>query len=847
LIESKLDKKHTRPFILWFSELGRNDLEIAGGKGANLGELFQGGFPVPTGFVVTTAAYDCFVENNRLGQVISRALWEERDSGTTIRSAFEVASVPPEIEREIFTAYEKLGQNSVAVRSSATAEDLAGAAFAGQQDTFLNIIGTEALLTAVRRCFASLWTDRAIAYRKRQNIDQYTVKIAVVVQHMVAAEVAGVMFTANPVTGAQDEIVIDSNPGLGEAIVSGLVTPDHFVLRKRWLGWNIAERRRGRHEVIIKPRSGGSTERIEGTRAIEVAVLPDKALFRLARLGAAIEHHFGFPQDIEWAWANKTAFIVQARPITALPQPLPRPSSLQSMLASLFAEMFAIRPYPLDITAWVPEMSSAVTSIFTLIGIEAPPFDQMFTEEDGVVISLKDKFAFRLTLGILLAPVRLFLFILRYNPIRWQDDPLLTDAQSHTHDMKTRNLSTLSWKDLLATVREAIVIFTDVGELRRRYYPRALLAAGLLRLSLELLGQGNRFAVLLSGTENKTLEVNRALEALAERIRSDHILANTFARHEAGDLWKVLEAQSEGQAFLIELKDFLDSYGHRESVISTALQPTWKDAPEVVLGILKGLALTKSQPQTGQSAWKNARDETLKHPVFRLRSIRSMFLNLLMQARSFMQIREDTHFYATLSLPVIRRTFLEFGRRLVNIGLVKSSEDIFHLKLSELEQIGESWPPSPQLVSDLRATIQRRKNRRAAIETIPLVNPRFFRRAEPEGDVLLSGTSGSPGDVKGPVRIILNDSEFDKLRSGEVLVAPYTNPAWTPLFQRAIAAVVDTGGTGSHAAIVAREYGIPAVMGTIDGTRKLKNGQRVRVDGNRGLVLRVEHETHSKV
>src|SRR5215217_1145066 len=257
-------------FVVPLERLGRDDLARAGGKGANLGELARASFPVPDGFVVTTAAYDGFVAHNRLGETIARALRDEQGSDATIRAAFAKAPIPPEIEQDILAAYCELGDGPVAVRSSATAEDLPGAAFAGQQDTFLNVTGGQALLDTVRRCWASLWTDRAITYRERQGIDQQTVKLAVVVQEMVPAEVAGVMFTANPVTGARNEIVIDASPGLGEAVVSGQVTPDRFVLRKRWWIWNIAERRRGRREVIIRARSSGGTEHVEGAAATDV-------------------------------------------------------------------------------------------------------------------------------------------------------------------------------------------------------------------------------------------------------------------------------------------------------------------------------------------------------------------------------------------------------------------------------------------------------------------------------------------------------------------------------------------------------------------------------------------------
>ncbi|KCZ71385.1 phosphoenolpyruvate synthase/pyruvate phosphate dikinase [Candidatus Methanoperedens nitroreducens] len=824
-------------FIRSFEQLTKKDISLAGGKGANLGELVRAGFPVPPGFVVTTAAYDRFVVDNSLGRIISAVLQEEKSSGTEIRDAFQSAPIPLEIEQAILKAYRKFGQRSVAVRSSATAEDLPGAAFAGQQDTFLNVIGEEALLDAVRRCWASLWTDRAVTYRRRRGIDQRAVKLAIVIQHMVPADVAGVMFTANPVTGARDEIVIDANPGLGEAVVSGLVTPDHFVMRKQWLSWRIIERHHGKREVLIRPRTEGGTERVSfGSKGALQPALPDPALRQLARLGLAIQQHFGNPQDIEWVWSGGKFFIVQSRPITALPEPVPKMSKIQSMVAGLLAEMFAVRPYPLDATTWLPALSDAATSIFGLLGVSAPPFDQMFVKKDDVIVQLKHRIEFHLTSGIFLAPVHLLRIILHYNPVHWKEDPLLNDISLRIRDLEARELQTLSWKELLATMNESQEIFVDVGELRRRYYPRMGFAVGLLRLFLGLLGRSDHFSVLMSGVENKTVEANHALEALAAWIRANPSLSDIFSKHDADKLWKALEAQPSGRMFLVELKSFLDRYGHRESVLSTALEPTWKDAPEIMLGILKGLASTEARSQNGRPAWEIERDKILMHPLLRISFLRNSFIEILDEARCFLQLREDTHFYATLALPVIRRTLLEFGRRLVGIGVIGTPEDVFHFQLNEIEQLEMAWPPTPQLTSDLQSAVVRRKEQRKALEGMPLVDPRSFRQTEAAGDNLLRGTPGSPGIAEGTVRIILDASEFGKLCSGDVLVAPYTNPSWTPLFQRAVAVVVDTGGSGSHAAIVAREYGIPAVMGTVDGTRRLKDGERIRVDGFHGLV-----------
>jgi rifampicin phosphotransferase len=571
-----------------FNQLNESDVELAGGKGANLGALSRLKVPVPAGFVITTPAYETFLAHNRLQHAIDRGL-KAAAPANAIQPSFRVAVIPDDVAQSILAAYQELKGGTVAVRSSATAEDLPQAAFAGQQDTYLNIVGDEALLDAVRSVWASLWTERAIAYRKRLGIDQQQVRIAVVVQCMVTAEAAGVLFTANTVTGARDEMIIDASPGLGEAVVSGEVTPDHFVLRKHRLRWRIVERQMGRHEVTIRPRVGGGTERIRASTTISEPVLSDRALQRLVQLGSRIQRHFGRPQDIEFAWAKDEPFILQARAITALPSPLPRANQLTRLMAATFGELFAVRPYPLDLDTWIAALGRAIEPMFELLGIDWN-LRNAFETEDGVAVRFHGRLP-RPTWRTVLAPPRVLSLAVRYDALEWQSDPLLREAQARIRASESRDLQALSWKELLAAFDEGKAISgLAAGEVRRRYFPDAALAWLELRVLLFVAGAGKERAALLSGVDNKTLEVNRALEQLAHTIRSDPQLASIFSVHDQAELWSALERDQTGRAFLVELKTFLDRYGHREAVLGTALQPTWKDAPEVVLGILKSFA-----------------------------------------------------------------------------------------------------------------------------------------------------------------------------------------------------------------------------------------------------------------
>jgi pyruvate,water dikinase len=841
------------PFVVPIFSVESSDLEIAGGKGANLGELTQAGFDVPAGFIITTAAYNLVLQKNNfhthLVETI-RSLDTENQHAISkvsqqIQDAFQEISIPQKIKDEILKAHDQLQSETVAVRSSATAEDLPEAAFAGQQETFLNVMGEQALMDAVRACWMSLWSERAILYRHRQNVDQTTVKLAVVVQEMVPAEVAGVMFTANPVSGARDELVIDANHGLGEAVVGGMVTPDHFVVNKG--SHRIKEQQLGRREIIIRPKMGGGTEQVTPTQeTTHTPVLPLQAIHRLSQLGMNIERHYGTPQDIEWAWIKdktKTGrfFILQARPMTALPEPL-RVRGPMRLIIPMLAEMWPIRPYPLDMTTFTGAVERAIGNfLITMIGKSAPKPDEMFLEEDGVVLQFKLP-QVHPSPSILFMPWITIWRTRHYDPARWESDPMIAELITKAGAIEQRDPESLTWAQNIETLHEALALIPSAMELRERYFPQALLGLAGLRILLGLARHGDHFGILVSGVKTKTTETNQVLEDLATEIRTNPTLQNVFQRTEASQLQVELITSEVGQAFLKRFESFLDQYGHRETTLTTS-QPAWRDQPDLVFEILRVLARTEPQQPDSYFAWQRTRDEVLAHSILGTRLLRKPFLKALANARCFFQIREDTHFYATLMQPTIRRVSLELGTRLVQARALDHAEEVFHLRLDELEAFGRQWPPSEKTIMQIRDIVARRKAKRESLANKPMIDPRLLSMAsqvQAEENVLLSGTSGSPGVARGPAKIIHDISEFGKLKAGDVLVAPVTNPAWTPLFQRAVAVVVDTGGAASHAAIVAREYGIPAIMGTINGTTELKDGQWIQVNGSRGLVLKAE-------
>jgi pyruvate,water dikinase len=819
--------------VTTISTVRRDNVELAGGKGANLGELMQAGFPVPDGFIVSTVAYATVLAEAGLAPVIAEGL-AAGDDGATIRAAFENVTVPDGLAAEISKAYADLGGGPVAVRSSATAEDLAGAAFAGQQDTYLNVMGVAAVLDAVRRCWGSLWTGRAIAYRRRQRIETDNLRIAVVVQKMVEAEFAGVMFTANPVTGARNEIVIDASAGLGEAVVSGLVTPDHYVLDGQG---KVREQTPGQREVIIHGAAGGGVTRSSHASS-SPATLPDPVLTELAAVGGKVAEHFGWPQDIEWAYADRRIWLVQARPMTALPPPPLKLSRVQRRLGLQLMDYMSVRPYPLDMSGWVrPGIGLMLERMLAEIAGVRIDITEALPERDGVVERfvppvLRPTRATPYTLARLPGRIR------RHDPARWTDDPRFVRFRQGMGELTGLDPKTLSWTELLHICRRTLAVTDLITDLRVDYLPGAFFDLLRLWAMLRLLGSSNRFGVLTAGTRTRTGDANRALEELATQVQTDPPVRAAFGELDPPTLLTRLDSDPRFTGFREALREFLDEYGYRETLsIMVMTAPSWADDPTPVLGLIKVL-LEERPPTSAVEPSAEAERQLLDHRLLRSPRRRAVVLHALEAARQGIALREDTHFYATRALPILRRTLLEAGRRLAVAGVLPEGEDVFHLRLEELEALSGSDHLAAADADRIRTSARDRAARRAELAGVPMLETASLLSPVAEAkDALLTGVPASRGRASGPVRVIREPAEFGAMCSGDVLVCPYTNPAWTPLFQRAAAVVVDSGSVGSHAAIVAREYGIPAVMGTGSGTRVLIDGQQIIVDGNAGLVM----------
>src|SRR5215213_4025650 len=661
----------------------RDDLELAGGKGANLGELIAAGFPVADGFIVSTEAYVTVVEEAGLTPVIDATL-AAGDDGATIRAAFESVTIPDRLSAPILAAYADLGRGSVAVRSSATAEDLAGAAFAGQQDTYLNVIGDAAVLDAVRRCWGSLWTDRAMCYGRHQQIESGNLRIAVVIQRMVDADFAGVMFTANPVTGERDQVVIDANPGLGEAVVSGLVTPDHYVLDGRG---DVRGRTPGRREVVIRTAADGSGHTHSSEVSPGPASLPDTVLTELALLGRTVAGHFGRPQDIEWAYADGRIWLVQTRPMTALPPTPLKLSRLQRRAGLQLMDYMSVRPYPLDMSGWVkPGIGRMVERMLSEIAGVGVDIDDVLPERDGVVEQFVPP-APRPSRATPPALARLTGRIRRFHPAGWTDDPRFRRFEQDMRELGALDPQDLSWVDLLRTCRRTLDVADLITDLRVDYLPRTGWDLLRLRAWLTPLGTSHQFGLLTAGARTRTGDANHALEELATQLRADPLVLAASGELDPPTLLTRLDSDAAFAGFRQALRQFLDGYGNRETVSPLVISaPTWIDDPTPVLGMIKILVEEGSQPTTASPS-AAAERQLFEHPLLRSPRRKAAVLRVIEAARQAIAFREDTHFHATRAIPILRHMLLEAGRRLVEAGVLPEAQDVFHLHLEELEAL----------------------------------------------------------------------------------------------------------------------------------------------------------------
>lgn len=899
-------------YIFQFGEITRDDVPIVGGKGANLGEMTRAGLPVPPGFCVTADAYREFTKHAQatITQILNETRMDDAEDVETktarLRETLIAQPMPDGIARQILEAYAELereikgnegieGTLPVAVRSSATAEDLPDASFAGQQDTYLNIRGDEPLLEHVKRCWASLWTARAVTYRHKQGYEHDKVALAVVVQAMIESEVAGILFTANPVNNNRAEMVLNASWGLGEAIVSGLVTPDTWILKK---GGGILEREIATKDVAIEYAEEGGTREISVPREkCNVACLNDEEVHALSALGERIEQHYARPMDIEWAYARGNFYMLQARPITTLTTNDGRRTTDEQLITNdqpritsgeynrtMFIEIFPDPLSPAFLSVIAPLFRSMLEFTFETLGFKPP------RDIDAIGVMYNQPYFHReyiqAALAALSPNVQAALVTQIVNPFGRHERKLPTEVSPAFLGMVTRLLNFMTrfpkqLPGLLAAYRAEIAKFnalpletlsdreivTRIRELVFKHASKLLnydfLMIALIGITYQMLGTllekyyGGESeqvrAKLISGvTGNITMQTNLKLWNLAQEAKRSprvrEILSSSLLQREGLGVRSALQQDGDGRIFLAALDAFLEQYGHRE-IRMDILYPTWGEDPAPVLQFIRGYfdADEKASPHAQQARLVREREELAREVDEHVRrdlagrfAIAPIFHWVLKNTQAHTRERDTMHFELTRLFPPFRRALLELGARWQTKNILAAREDIFFLTLDETEALTREPRPMQDMVQERRAEFQNNARRTPPPIVRDGVAVEATRQTLDTAPGQLRGIAGSPGIVEGVVRVIRGPHEFEKLQRGEILVAPITNPVWTPLFAIAGGIITQVGGILSHGAIVAREYGIPAVMAVHDATNLLQDGQRVVVDGNRGIVSQAE-------
>ena len=847
--------------ICWLDQVTRDDVAIAGGKGANLGELVRAGFAVPDGFVVTTAAYRDVVATNHLDEQLRRIA----ESGgaaaghTTSEVAqwFAGADLPSDLVAELTAAYGRLGDETpVAVRSSATAEDLAEASFAGQQDTYLNVVGIPALLAAVRSCWASLWTDRAIAYRHEHGLDAADVALAVVVQRLVPAEAAGVMFTANPANGRTEETVITAAWGLGEAVVAGLVDPDTIVVDTST--GRITEQVVSDKALRVDPSEDGDRTRTRPVPPAQrrAAVLTEKDALRLAEVGTAIAAHFGAPQDIEWVLDDGALLIVQSRPITALPARIgPVPTDWPVPGKGLYFRASITEQLPNPLTPLFADlMATAVPAgLNRMVGELSPGarLDVGFPTINGYAFYRYSYAA----MGRMLKETPQLLRMLKTDGGRWIEDRWRQRLESYSGrvgELDDLDLAAAPATDLLARIAalvdEVAYYYTSVQTVIPLASIAELTWTGIYNRLLKRPGDPAAEEFLL-GYDSEPIRAEKSLAALAAWVRTQPTLGEALggATDPLGDAAPPGVEPGTWAQWHGRLREHLSAHGHALYNLDFA-NPVPADAPGPVLQALLFLLSDAAIDPVARQAKLAARREAvtgallIRLPRRRRQRVRSM----LTAAQHTGPLREDALSAMGLYVPAARRMLRELGGRLVAAGALAEPMDACWLTLAEARAAAARLDGGGTVETLAESVAQRKVVARGqALGQPPQYLPKnaamdsmswMYPARDGQAGSVLVGTAGSGGVVTANARVLAGPDDFASFRPGEVLVASITTPAYTPLFAMAAGVVTDIGGVLSHGSIVAREYGIPAVLGTGSATRLISTGDEITVDGAAGRV-----------
>lgn len=876
-------------FVLSFQDIDKTKFKLVGGKGANLAELTRiKEIHVPDGFCISTEAFKKVIEDtpllNKLLDKLSLLKVEDRDKinklSGEIRKLIEGIIIPHDISKEIINNLTRLGEkNAYAVRSSATAEDLPTASFAGQQDTYLNIIGREAILKHISKCWASLFTERAVIYRLQnarqpdeQEFDHRKIYLSVVIQKMIFPEAAGIMFTADPVTSNRKILSIDASFGLGEALVSGLVNADNYKL----CNGKITDKKISNKKLAIYALKKGGTKKQEiKPERQNIQVLTDKQILELERIGRKIEAHFGCPQDIEWCFADGMFYIVQSRPITTL-FPIPEANDKENhVYISVGHQQMMTDPMkPLGLSFFLlttralmykaggrlfvdvaPMLASRAgrENLLGVLGKSDPLIKDALTniiERQDFIKLLPDdkqeKTPDKSSRGHSLADYQT---LKEYNPAVVSD--LINRSQTSLEELK-RNIQTKSGPELfdfiLEDIRELKKIMADPESFG--VIMTGMNASSWINEKMkEWLDEKNAADTLSQSVPNNiTSEMGLALLDVADVIRPYPEIINYLQQVKDDNFLNELVTFDGGKETQDAVYNFLSKYGMRCAGEIDITRPRWSEKPTALLPIIlsniKNFKAGESKRRFEQSLQEalNKKQELLERlkqlpgGVEKAKEAKRM-IDLI---RNFIGYREYPKYGIVSRYFVYKQALLKEAEQLVSslqeASTLHEKEDIYYLSFEELREVVRTNKIDYQIIS-------KRKNEYKLYEK--LTPPRVITS---DGEIItgkykrenlpahaIAGLAVSSGIIEGRARVILNMKDAD-IEDGDILVTAFTDPSWTPLFVSIKGLVTEVGGLMTHGAVIAREYGLPAVVGVENATKLIKNGQRIRVHGTDGYV-----------
>ncbi|MBC1502753.1 phosphoenolpyruvate synthase [Listeria booriae] len=857
-------------YVLEFEKIDQTNKALVGGKGANLGECAKiSDVQVPTGFCLTTEAYQKTVSENEALQALLHQLSAQKITnqdqiskiGQSIRALIEEIEIPREIEAEITDHLAKIGsEQAYAIRSSATAEDLPTASFAGQHDTYLNIIGKTEILKYIKKCWASLFTDRAIVYRIQNNFEHTDVQLSVVIQQMVFPSASGILFTADPITGNRKTLSIDASFGLGEALVSGLVSADVYKVQENTIiEKNIATKKL----AIYSIKTGGTETKSLPADQQTNQTITDHQILQLEQLGRSIEAYFDKPQDIEWCLADDQFYIVQSRPITTL-FPVPKEADKenhvylsvghQQMMTDPIKPLglafyLLITPAPMRIAGGrlfvdiTPNLAAPASREILINGIGQS--DPLMKDAIDTIVAREGFIETNTTEEA------------RPIPTSSADKPIENIPEIATSLIANNEASLAKLKQTIQTKSGAAVfdlILEDIPEFKRvlfnadnlRVLLSAMNAATWLNEKMqEWLGETNVADTLSQSVDNNiTAEMGLELLDVADAIRPYPEVITFLQNTKDQNFLEKLGDLQGGEVARDAIMTYLDKYGMRCAGEIDISRTRWSEDPTILIPMILS-NIKNFQPNASHQKFEQARKEALQKEQDLLARLKNLpegeqkaakTKEVITVLRNLTGYREYPKYGMINRYFVYKQALLKEAAQLVQAGIIKEPEDIFYLDFEELYEVVRTKQLDYTIITTRKADynqFDKLTPPRVLTSDGEIITGKYKRENLPSDAII--GLPVSSGTIEGRARVILNMADA-YLEEGDILITPFTDPSWTPLFVSIKGLVTEVGGLMTHGAVIAREYGLPAVIGVENATTHIQDGDRIRVNGTEGYI-----------